>query len=70
MGVNWQTGIDIYTPLYRKEITSKDQLYNTGELLSILCNDPYRKESKKVDIGITDSLCSKQKLTHCKSTVL
>ena len=57
MGVNWQTGIDIYTPLYRKEFTSKDQLYNTGELLSILCNDPYRKESKKVDIGITDSLC-------------
>ena len=57
MAVNWQTGIDISTLLYRKEITNKDQLYSTGELLSILRNDPHRKESKKVDIGITDSLC-------------
>ena len=29
-GMNWETGTDIYTLLYIKQITSKDLLYNTG----------------------------------------
>ena len=28
--INWETGIDIYTPLYIKQITNKDLLYGTG----------------------------------------
>ena len=29
-GVNWEIGIDIYTPLCIKQITNKDLLYSTG----------------------------------------
>ena len=29
-GINWETGIDIYTLLYIKQITNKDLLYSTG----------------------------------------
>ena len=29
-GINWDTGIDIYTLLYIKQITNKDLLYSTG----------------------------------------
>ena len=29
-GINWETGIDIYTLLYVKQITNKDLLYSTG----------------------------------------
>ena len=28
-GINWETGIDIYTLLYIKQITNKDLLYST-----------------------------------------
>ena len=29
-GINWEIGTDIYTLLYIKQITNKDQLYSTG----------------------------------------
>ena len=29
-GMNWEIRIDIYTLLFIKEITNKDQLYTTG----------------------------------------
>ena len=29
-GINWETGIDLYTLLYIRQITNKDLLYNTG----------------------------------------
>ena len=29
-GINWESGIDIYTLLYLKQITNKDLLYSTG----------------------------------------
>ena len=29
-GINWEIGIDTYTPLYIKQITNKDLLYSTG----------------------------------------
>ena len=29
-GINWETGIDIYTLLYIKQITNKDLLYSSG----------------------------------------
>lgn len=29
-GIYWETGIDIYTPLYIKWLTNKDLTYNTG----------------------------------------
>ena len=38
-GINWKTGIDIYTLLYIKQITEKDN--TTGQhrkLCSVLCN--------------------------------
>ena len=30
-GINWETGIDIYTLLYIKQITTNDLLYSTGK---------------------------------------
>ena len=35
-GLNWESEIDTYTLLYKKQITSKSLLYNTGALLSAL----------------------------------
>ena len=29
-GINWETGIDIHTPLYVKQIANKDLLHSTG----------------------------------------
>ena len=29
-GIDWETGIDVYTPLYLKQITNKGLLYSTG----------------------------------------
>ena len=29
-GINWEIGIDMYTPLHTKQITNKDLLYSTG----------------------------------------
>jgi len=29
-GINWESGTDIYTLLYLKQITNKDLLYSTG----------------------------------------
>ena len=40
-GMNWETGIDIYTLLYIKYITNKNLLYSTGN--SVFCNDLYGK---------------------------
>ena len=37
-GITWETGIDIYTLLYIKQITNKNILNSTGNF-SILCND-------------------------------
>ena len=66
-GINWETGIDIYTLLYIKQITNKDLLYNEGN--SIFCNDPYGKRIlKRVDIWlrIAESLCC---TPHTNNTV-
>ena len=35
-GINWETEIDTYTLLYKKQITSRNLLYNTGTLLNTL----------------------------------
>ena len=29
-GINWETGVDIYTLLYIKQITNKNMPYSTG----------------------------------------
>ena len=44
-GINWETGIDIYTLLYIKQITNKDLLYSTGT--SIFYNDLHGEKSRK-----------------------
>ena len=37
-GINWDTGIDIYTVLYIKQITNKDLLQSTGNYIQYLNN--------------------------------
>ena len=56
-GINWEIGMDIYTLLYIKETTSKDLLYSTGNSTQYSVMAFRGKESKKVYICITDSLC-------------
>ena len=46
-GINWETGIDIYTVLYRKYITNKDLLYSTGNSTQYCVMTYMGKESKK-----------------------
>ena len=41
-GINWETGVDIYTPVHIKYITNKNYYIAQGTY-SILCNDLYGK---------------------------
>ena len=58
--INWETGIDIYTLLYVKQITNKNLLYSTGNSIqhSVMTYMGIENE-KELDICIciTDSLC-------------
>ena len=45
--INWEIGTDIYTPLYIKQITNKDLLYNTGISTQYSIMNLTGKESKK-----------------------
>ena len=45
--INWEIGIDIYTLLYIKQITSKDLLYSTGNSSQHSVMTYMGKESKK-----------------------
>ena len=56
-GINWETGVDIYTLLYIKQITNKDStIVQHRELYSVLCSGLNRKIIlERVDICITDS---------------
>ena len=58
-GINWETGIDMYTLLYIKQMTNKD-LPSTGNSTQYSVMTHMGKESKKrvdICICITDSLC-------------
>ena len=46
-GINWETGIDIYTLLYIKQITNKDLLQSTGNSTQYSVMTYMGKESKK-----------------------
>ena len=58
-GINQEFGINIYTLLYIKQITSKDLLYSTGNYTQYFVITHKGKKSEKVDIYvcITESLC-------------
>ena len=45
--INWETGIDMYTLQYMKQITNKNQLYNTGNSTQYSVITYLGKESKK-----------------------
>ena len=51
-GINWETGIDIYTLLYIKQIINKDVLYSTGNSTRYSVMTYMGKESKKEGIYI------------------
>ena len=46
-GINWETGIDIYTLLYIKQIINKDLLNSTGNSTQYSIMTYMGKESKK-----------------------
>ena len=46
-GINWKTGIDIYTLLYTEQITNKDLLYSTRNTTQYSVLTYMGKESKK-----------------------
>ena len=51
-GINWEIGIDIYTLLYKKQITNKDQLFSTGNSTQYSAMTYMGKESKQVWIYV------------------
>ena len=62
-GISWETGIDIYTLLYIKQITNNNLLYSTGNSTQYSVMAFMGKESRKkknrvaICICTTDSLC-------------
>ena len=46
-GVNWEIGINIYTLLYKKQITNKDLMYSTGNSIQYSAMAYMGKQSKK-----------------------
>ena len=58
-GINWETGIDIYTLLYIKYITNKDLVYVTRNSTQYSVMTYMGKQSKKrldICICINDTL--------------
>ena len=51
-GINWETGIDIYTLLHKKEITNKDLLHRTGHSTQYSVMTYAEQESEKQQICI------------------
>ena len=51
-GRKWETGIDIYTLLYIKQVTNKDLLYSTGKSAQYSVMTYMGKESKKEWISV------------------
>ena len=45
--MNWETGVDIYTILYVKQITNKNLLYSTENFTQYSVMAHVGKESKK-----------------------
>jgi len=56
-GINWEIEIDIYTPLYTKQIINKDPLYSTGNSVQYSAMAYVGKESEKEHICIKKSVC-------------
>lgn len=58
-GTDWEVGIDIYTLLYIKEITCKDQLRSTRNSIQYSIMTHMGKNIKKSGycVCITGSLC-------------
>ena len=57
-GINWETGIDIYTLLHIKWVTNKDLLYSTGNYTQYFIITYVGKESKiEKHRYVTESLC-------------
>ena len=46
-GINWETGIDMYTPLYIKQVINKDLLDTTGNSTQYSIMAYMGKESKE-----------------------
>ena len=53
-GINGEIGTDMYTPLHVKQITNKDLLYSTGKSTQYSVTAYTGKESKRLDICITE----------------
>ena len=51
-GINWEMGIDIYIPLYIKQITHKGLLYGTGNSTQYSVMTCMGKESEKEQIYV------------------
>ena len=52
--MNWEVGIDIYTPLFMKQITNEKLLYSMGNSTQCSCGDlnVLGQKSKKVGICV------------------
>ena len=46
-GIDWETGIDVYTLLYLKQITNKDLLHGTGNSTQYSVRTKMGKELEK-----------------------
>ena len=55
-GINWEIGVDKYT-LSIQQVTNTDLQYSTGNTTQNSIMTYVGKQSKRVDICITDSLC-------------
>ena len=63
-GMNWETGMDIYTRLCIKEITNENQLYNPGTLLNVL----HWQRGYMYTCGWFSLLYKQKLIQHCKAT--
>ena len=72
--MNLEVGIDIYTPLFMKQITNEKLLYSMGNSTQCSCGDLNGTKIQKswdMCIRTVDSFAVWQKITqHCKETIL
>ena len=64
--MDWEIGIDVYTLLCIKQITSENRLHSTGTPLNALCDLCGKEEG----ICVSMWLCCTIETQHCKATIL
>ena len=71
-GINWEYGINRYTPLYIKQVSNKDLLYSTGNYIQspVINHNGKKYEKDYIYVGLSHFAVQQKLIQHCQSNIL